>query len=198
MRRMTRYEHEIVGGHSALDFVNSVHDWTEAETRDYLTDFDQALRFGDAVGLLTRSESRPRADRAGERELRELRELRARLARTFRAIVDSRAPAAADLDALARDAARAAAVATLGNVGGRVVRRIDPDRAGVTTLRLRLVESAVGLLTSPSLERMKACPSCGWFFLDETKNGSRRWCSMSMCGSIAKARRYYRRKRRSG
>jgi predicted RNA-binding Zn ribbon-like protein len=195
---MTGYDHEVVGGHAALDFVNSVHDWTEAEPRDYLTGFDQALGLGETVGLLTRSESRPLAGRAGDRELREmqaLRELRARLARIFRGVVGSRAPAATDLDALARDAARAASAATLGAERGRVVRRIDASRAGVTTLRLRIVESAVALLTSPDLERVKACPGCGWFFLDDTKNGSRRWCSMRACGSLAKARRYYRRKR---
>ena len=123
---------------------------------------------------------------------------RARLARIFRDVVTSGAPAPADLDALARDAARAASAATLGTVRGQVVRRIAASRAGVTTLRLRIVESAVALLTSPDLERVKACPGCGWFFLDETKNGSRRWCSMRMCGSLAKSRRYYLRKRTSG
>ena len=195
---MTGYDHEVVGGNAALDFVNSVHDWTEVDPRDYLTGFDQALGFGAAVGLLTRSESRPLAGRAGDRELSALRELRARLARIFGSIVASRAPAAADLDALARDAARAASAVTLGTERGQVVRRIDANRAGVTTLRLRIVESAVALLTSPDLERVKACPGCGWFFLDETKNGSRRWCSMRMCGSLAKAREYYRRKRAAG
>ncbi|MGH7701051.1 MAG: CGNR zinc finger domain-containing protein [Gemmatimonadales bacterium] len=42
---------------------------------------------------------------------------------------------------------------------------------------------------------MKSCPSCGWFFLDASKNRSRRWCSMATCGSSAKARRYYRRRK---
>ena len=195
---MTRYDHEVVGGHPALDLVNSVHDWTAAEPRDYLTGFDQALAFGEAVGILAQAERRPLAGRAGDRELRALRELRERLARIFRSIVASRAPAPADLDALARDAAHAASTVTLGTVRGQVVRRIDVNRAGATTLRLRLVESAVTLLTSPSLERVKECPGCGWLFLDETRNGSRRWCSMSMCGSLAKARRYYHRKRGSG
>jgi predicted RNA-binding Zn ribbon-like protein len=195
---MAGYDHEVVGGHAALDFVNSVHDWTEAEPRDYLTGVDEAAGFGEAVGLLTRSEGRPLAGRAGGRELSELRGLRARLARIFRDVVTSGAPAPADLDALARDAARAASAATLGTVRRQVVRRIAASRAGVTTLRLRIVESAVALLTSPDLERVKACPGCGWFFLDETKNGSRRWCSMRMCGSLAKSRRYYLRKRTSG
>ena len=63
---------------------------------------------------------------------------------------------------------------------------------------MRLVESAVELLTSERIARVKSCPSCGWFFLDVTKNGSRRWCSMDMCGSSAKSRAYYWRNRAKG
>jgi predicted RNA-binding Zn ribbon-like protein len=33
---------------------------------------------------------------------------------------------------------------------------------------------------------------CGWLFVDESRNGSRRWCSMKDCGNRAKARRHYR------
>ncbi|HEY7407555.1 MAG TPA: CGNR zinc finger domain-containing protein [Gemmatimonadaceae bacterium] len=46
-------------------------------------------------------------------------------------------------------------------------------------------------LPSDRVARVGACPSCGWFFLDTTKNRSRRWRSMAMCGSAAKARAYY-------
>jgi predicted RNA-binding Zn ribbon-like protein len=52
------------------------------------------------------------------------------------------------------------------------------------------------LLTSPRLHRVGRCEGvgdCGWLFLDTTKNGSRRWCSMAGCGSRAKMRRYYAR-----
>ncbi|MBI2402308.1 MAG: CGNR zinc finger domain-containing protein [Gemmatimonadetes bacterium] len=70
----------------------------------------------------------------------------------------------------------------------QVVRVIDAD---APVLRWCLVEAAVALLTSPRLTRVKACPSCRWFFLDVSKNRSRRWCSMATCGSSAKARRYY-------
>ncbi|MCK4450409.1 MAG: CGNR zinc finger domain-containing protein, partial [Anaerolineae bacterium] len=37
---------------------------------------------------------------------------------------------------------------------------------------------------------------CDWLFVDASKNHSRRWCSMNMCGSRVKARRYYQRKTR--
>jgi predicted RNA-binding Zn ribbon-like protein len=56
--------------------------------------------------------------------------------------------------------------------------------------------SAVDLLTSPRLGRVKVCPAvCGWLFLDTTKNGQRRWCSMQECGVEAKVRRQAERRR---
>jgi predicted RNA-binding Zn ribbon-like protein len=46
--------------------------------------------------------------------------------------------------------------------------------------------------------RLKACPGedCGWVFYDHSRNQAGSWCSMSICGSRAKARSYRRRKRR--
>jgi predicted RNA-binding Zn ribbon-like protein len=49
------------------------------------------------------------------------------------------------------------------------------------------------LLTQGQLDRLGECPSCGWLFLDTSKNRRRRWCSMATCGSRDKARRYYER-----
>ncbi len=42
--------------------------------------------------------------------------------------------------------------------------------------------------------RLKACRSCGFAFVDVTKNQSRVWCDMALCGSQTKARAYRRRK----
>ncbi|MGQ9555340.1 MAG: CGNR zinc finger domain-containing protein [Anaerolineae bacterium] len=55
--------------------------------------------------------------------------------------------------------------------------------------------SAAELLTSPDLARVRQCAGdpCGWLFLDESRNRSRRWCDMRSCGNRAKARRHYRR-----
>ncbi len=58
-----------------------------------------------------------------------------------------------------------------------------------------IIASAVELLTSSSLERVGACPRCGWVYLDLCKNGKRRWCSMDDCGSAAKAKEYYHRRK---
>lgn len=55
--------------------------------------------------------------------------------------------------------------------------------------------SAVSLLASEHAGRLRECANdeCGWLFVDHSKNGSRKWCSMSDCGNVAKARRFYAR-----
>lgn len=48
-------------------------------------------------------------------------------------------------------------------------------------------------------QRVRRCgnPACVLYFLDTSKNGSRRWCSMATCGNREKARRSYRRAARA-
>lgn len=48
------------------------------------------------------------------------------------------------------------------------------------------------LVVSPRLARVRACAAsdCGWWFVDETKNRSRRWCDMTLCGNREKLRRF--------
>lgn len=195
---MALHVFRLVGGDAALDFVNTIHDWTAPEPRDYLPTFAEALRFAEEAGLVTRAEARALGGLAGSAELRRLRELRLRLERIFRAVRSERSPTSEDLDALAHDAAEAGRAARLRFDRGQLTRVIDLETAGAATLRLRLVERAIALLTSDRLERLSACPSCGWYFLDTTKNRSRRWCSMDMCGSAVKARRYYWRTKAGG
>jgi len=57
--------------------------------------------------------------------------------------------------------------------------------------------SAADLLVGPQLGRVRQCsnPECGWLFLDNSKSGNRRWCSMTACGNRAKAHRHYLRQK---
>jgi predicted RNA-binding Zn ribbon-like protein len=59
--------------------------------------------------------------------------------------------------------------------------------------------SAAELLVRTPLPRLRQCanPECGWLFLDNSKSGNRRWCSMSACGNRAKAHRHYLRQKSS-
>jgi predicted RNA-binding Zn ribbon-like protein len=57
---------------------------------------------------------------------------------------------------------------------------------------LSLVRDAEQLLCSPLAKQIRLCSAegCGWAFLDQSKNGSRRWCSMQLCGNREKAARF--------
>lgn len=66
------------------------------------------------------------------------------------------------------------------------------------TIAQLVAVSAVSILSDErEISRVKLCPGhdCGWLFLDETRNGRRRWCLMETCGNRAKARRNYARRR---
>ena len=63
-----------------------------------------------------------------------------------------------------------------------------------------VARSAAELLTSsPMLSRVKVCggEGCGWMFLDESRNASRRWCDSRDCGNRERVRKYLARKRAS-
>ena len=56
--------------------------------------------------------------------------------------------------------------------------------------------SALRLAADPPAGRVKTCRNCGWLLLDRSKNKSRIWCDMTVCGNRQKARRHYRQKQK--
>ncbi|OXM68798.1 CGNR zinc finger domain-containing protein [Amycolatopsis vastitatis] len=55
-----------------------------------------------------------------------------------------------------------------------------------------LARDALDLVTSPEFGRVRRCagPRCGALFLDTSRPGTRRWCSMEICGNQAKKSTY--------
>jgi predicted RNA-binding Zn ribbon-like protein len=72
-------------------------------------------------------------------------------------------------------------------------------RANARDARLplkRVALDALDLLGEPPASRLRRCAnisSCGWLFLDTSKNQRRRWCAMETCGIADKMRRYRQR-----
>jgi predicted RNA-binding Zn ribbon-like protein len=67
-----------------------------------------------------------------------------------------------------------------------------PEDEGLDMPWLMLVRDAELLLCSAEASHIHICSAegCGWVFLDESKNRTRRWCSMLLCGNREKAARY--------
>jgi predicted RNA-binding Zn ribbon-like protein len=119
--------------------------------------------------------------------------LREAIHRCFAATASGRAVNEPDLAALNDMFAQAPARQRV-RVGGWDVGTPEPTAAA---LLAPVLWSAADLLVGEQLGRVRQCanPDCGWLFLDSSKSGNRRWCSMSACGNRAKAHRHYLRQK---
>lgn len=195
---------ERLGGRLCLDFINTVHRRPAGPADECLLSLDDFLAWGVLVGMLPRDAARGPgrpAGRRAERRLAELIALREVLYHLFRAVIEGREPAAADLAAFEDSARAARARQRLRFVDGRAQWHTPRPRRPDAALADPIVIDADELLTDHQLDRVKQCDpeeGCGWLFLDTTRNRSRRWCSMESCGSAAKARAWYHRHRQSG
>jgi predicted RNA-binding Zn ribbon-like protein len=173
----------FIAGHVALDFVNTAEERGHPDAGDVLRAPADLVQWGRRYDLISRS------IRSGDdpAELRRAVAARELLYAVFSDRVHDQAASDADLRRLASLAAEAyrAAILTPGNAG-QLAWRWSPSE--LATIRHVAVTAAVNLLSSPALAALKQCPGdhCGWFFLDTTKRGNRRWCSMSECGQDAK------------
>lgn len=60
-----------------------------------------------------------------------------------------------------------------------------------------IIDATADLLSEVESSRLRKCESCVVHFFDTSKKGSRRWCSMNICGNKLKVAAYQRRKRAS-
>jgi predicted RNA-binding Zn ribbon-like protein len=119
--------------------------------------------------------------------------LRETIYRLFNAQAEGKAAAPRDLEALNQALARAPPRTTLKRARNGYDWDVEAKSGTALALLAPVLWSAGDLLTGPRLDRVRRCanPECGWLFLDDSRAGKRRWCSMSACGNRAKARRHY-------
>jgi len=189
-------------GDLSLDFVNTGQ-WNEAGPwPERMQRFRDLVRWARDAGALA-SERSSRLLEAGERHPhraqaafdRALR-IRAALQGIFGSLAEQRSPVPSDLRVIDDELATAFAVAHLDYRDGRIVREWSNDDEDFGQVVRPIVWSATELLLGERITRLRSCasPQCGRLFLDESRNGMRRWCDMQVCGSRAKARRYYERR----
>ena len=178
---------ELAGGNLALDLVNTRDGHSPA--RDYLeTPADLAAWARHAAGLEID------ADKAVLDRVLALRET---VDAIFRPMALGARPDAEHLQRLVA----AAHPGRLVDAGGRFELTWDRDIVGP------LAAAAVDLLRGDQLDALElvrdrpgrvrecAAPHCAYVYLDTSRNRSRRWCSMNVCGGTLKMRRYRARRR---
>jgi predicted RNA-binding Zn ribbon-like protein len=201
-----RWMFHLSGGRLCLDLANTVSWRRGGQPIERLRDYGDVVAWARQARVLAEREARllqgeaMRHPSAAARVLARARALREAIYRLFAALARGTAPNAADLAHL--DQELNDALRHLHLVQARPGFALAwPTVTGQLGHPLWAVaRSAAEVLTSDDLRRLKTCPAanCGWVFLDTTRSGTRRWCDMTVCGSRAKARRYYARHRDVG
>jgi predicted RNA-binding Zn ribbon-like protein len=78
---------------------------------------------------------------------------------------------------------------------GKVIREISFELRRPTDLWAPIIDATADILAESDVSRLRMCESCVVHFLDTSKKGSRRWCSMNICGNKLKVAAYQKRKR---
>ena len=193
----------LLGGNLCLDFVNTIEGRISRHPEEFLHSYKDVVHWGEHVNLLNSVQATAllkeakQSPETADNCFRKAISLRETLYRTFLAHARGLQPLQEDVNFLKQtylDALENAELYPTPN-GYRWKWRTDP--IPLEQILWYVVDAAVELLSSDNAQRVKECSGandCGWLFYDESKNLSRRWCSMEGCGSRVKARRQYARK----
>ncbi|WP_433460224.1 CGNR zinc finger domain-containing protein [Micromonospora sp. CA-248212] len=197
----------LVGGHPALDLVNTLERGGNSPPHDFLSDSSALLSWSVRAGVISDAEA-DQVDRAWHDEpaaahagLTAVRDIRAGLHLVLLAVITDpdgdTVAAGAALVGLHERWSGAAARARLVLGSSRV--RLAYGTVPAMLVPDRTAEAAVDIMLTADPTRVRRCPvrdgGCGWLFLDQSRNGSRRWCRMADCGNVVKARRLTERRR---
>jgi predicted RNA-binding Zn ribbon-like protein len=188
---------KFIGGHPALDLVNTV-DWTGAGlAAERLPDYGRWLEWAERREVLGTAEARRlrtsarRNPAAAGQALEQVHATRRLLHRVLGGRAHDRPPSSGDLRALNALLRQALARLELVPAGAGAALGWPHTGRGLDGPLWPVVWSAARLLESEDAARIRICHGvdCGWMYLDRSRNGLRRWCEMSTCGTREKNRR---------
>lgn len=191
-------ELSLLGGHPALDFINTVDSRGERWGPEFLNSYSDLITWGRRLDVIDDEEQRTLLSLAtksafkAETELIRARELRETLHRIFLTEAGDEPVRMKDLEMLNEVARQAQAQRNLAVVDGTIEwRHSRADQLDAVSIRVGWL--AGDLLTSRRDRRpIRSCEgrNCGWIFLDHSRNGHRRWCSDRTCGSQSRVRKF--------
>jgi predicted RNA-binding Zn ribbon-like protein len=187
---------QLVGGHAALDFLNTVEYRGRPQSGDRLASFEALARWSAAAGLISENDltavlaSSARSPRAA-RALHSAIELREALYAVVVARIRG-TPLPPDASRIVERQlrnARATADLHYEASGSCFAWQIPIQRAGDVVIRL--AASADTLLLSIHSVAVQQCqgPQCDWLFVDRSHGHRRLWCQPTKCGNIVRVRR---------
>ena len=189
----------FVGNHLALDFLNT-RPVQNGEPLELLSDFSALLRWFQAAGLLSSSEMVNLQRQSGEsaadrRTLDAMRQLREKLRKEILAWEGGAEVHRATLDELNQLMAAYPMLSRLKAVGNVSSMELWFEPRQPEDLFAPLAHSAATLFAEADRSRVRKCGQCVLHFNDTSKKGTRRWCSMQLCGNRLKVAAYAARQR---
>ena len=180
-------EFHFSSGRVCLDMLASVGSRSGAAFERWRRGQDLA-RWCVEAGLLDRGPDVTEADLEAARALREA------LYRTVQARRHERVPGRGDIDLLNEWAARPPPAPQLGPDG---CSKLQASGGTLETALATVARDAIDLLTGPQVGRIRECAedSCSVLFVDASRPGKRRWCSMNRCGNKVKKAAFRKRER---
>ncbi len=206
MRKRTEPVFEFSGGALALDFANSIEKRPRPEPVELLHTYCDVVAWARQAGLVDGNQAERlraaarRRPREAQRVFRRAVRLREAIFRAFAAIAARLPVDRSEVDAIRREALTAYEHGRLARAGGVFQWEFPGAAAGLDAVLWPIAKNAVELLADrEALSAVRECASdrCAWLFLDCSRNRSRRWCDMKVCGNRAKSRRHYRRARQA-
>jgi len=190
----------FLGNHLTLDFLNT-RPIPATEPVELLPDFSALLRWFQAAGQLTAREAADLQKQWGDsrralRTLEAARELREGLRRQILTWEQDEPPHHSMVDELNRLMAEHPMLTRLERSGEGLTTQLYFSHRQPEDLLAPLACSAADLLVSEDRNRVRKCTHCVLHFLDTSKKGTRRWCSMRLCGNRIKVAAYAARQRR--
>lgn len=191
----------FLGGQLCLDFANSVAWRTSTHPEDFLSNYSDLVTWSQNAGILNERKALRLTQKAHYHPMdasivfEQAFILREAIYQVFSAVAANQPVDLTALETLNLELLKALThlhIVPIAN--GFAWDWIDSEDA-LDAMLWTIANSAAELLTSQQMNRVRECSGdgCGWLFLDETRNGSRRWCDMSICGNRAKANRHYQR-----
>jgi predicted RNA-binding Zn ribbon-like protein len=189
----------FVGNHPALDFLNT-RPVQDGQALELLPDFNAVLRWYQAAGLLSHSvasdlQRRWEASAQAQRTADSLRALREKLRNEILSWEEGGTLQSATLEELNRLMAQHPMRTRLKTTGQRAAKELYFEAHEPEDLFAPLAYSAGELFASADRKRVRRCAQCVLHFYDTSKKGTRRWCSMGLCGNRHKVAAYAARQR---
>ena len=180
----------FVGGHPVFDLTNTVFSRSNPlEHNELLTSPADVLSWCRSVELF---KSAPSLTDAAARELVvDVQGVREHAWAVFNAVSRHEAVPAEAIGSLLERAGAGVRARHLSGIDAALDGWVaDWKTAGAIPTALSML--AVHAFFTLPPDRIRACGRCGWLFLDSSRGGRRRWCSMNTCGNREKASRHRR------